>query len=69
MYHVPPEKTSDEVVHIEKIVLEKLIVNTQKRLETIKQLADQSDTPDMWQISIQMETATLASLQQELEDL
>ena len=69
IYHIQPEQASSQVVEIEEIVLQKLIANTEKRLMNIKKLAEQSNTPEMWDVSIQMENTTLATLKQELSDL
>lgn len=66
---VEPEgsyKTSPQLHEIERIVLNKLISNTEKRLNNIQELASHSQSPAIWEASIEMEQNTLSDLKAEL---
>ncbi|WP_160326934.1 helix-turn-helix domain-containing protein [Thiomicrospira sp. XS5] len=59
-------KTSPQLHEIERIVLNKLIANTEKRLSNIQELASHSQSPAIWEASIEMEQNTLSDLKAEL---
>ncbi len=59
-------QTSPQLHEIERIVLNKLIANTEKRLNNIQELASHSQSPAIWEASIQMEQNTLTDLKAEL---